>query len=131
MLAKKLLAVFILIPLVEMFLLIKIGQELGVWATLILVIGLGALGFFLVKKQGLYVFHKVQSELAGGRLPADTLLDGALVLVGGLLLITPGVLTAGIGLIFMFPSARHSFRQVLKVWLANQLKAGKWQFHFK
>jgi len=131
LLAKKVLAGFILVPLIEMFLLIKIGQELGVWATLVLVVGLGVLGFSLVKKQGLYVFHKVRSELASGKLPADTFLDGALILAGGLLLITPGVLTASIGLILMFPTIRRPVRQVLKVWLANQLQSGKWQFHFK
>lgn len=128
MLVKKLLAGFILIPLIEMILLIKIGQELGVWITIVLVVGLGALGLVLVKNQGLYVLHSVRYEISRGRLPGDTLLDGVLVLAGGILLITPGILTASIGLLLMFPVFRWRVREALKGRLINQLHLGYFQF---
>jgi UPF0716 protein FxsA len=128
---RKLLAVFIIIPVLEMFILIKIGQMLGVWPTLAFVVGLGALGFILVKTQGLYVLNRVQYEINSGKVPGDTLLDGVLVLAGGILLITPGVLTAGIGLLLMFPAIRYTLRQMLKDRLAHRLRSGRWHFQYK
>lgn len=131
MFIKKVLAGFILVPLLEMIVLIRIGQELGVWLTLVLVVGLGVLGFILIKHQGLYVWHRARAEISRGHLPGDTILDGVLVLLGGILLITPGFLTAICGLILMFPATRRRVRELLKVWLVNQLHLGGWYFRFK
>lgn len=131
MLLRKALILFILIPLIEMFLLIKIGQKLGVAITLLLVVGFGVIGVVLIKKQGLYVLYRVRAEISRGHLPGDTILDGLLVLAGGLLLITPGILTASIGLLLMVPSARQPVREVLKGWLINQIHLGRWYVQFK
>lgn len=127
----RLLATFLIILLIEIAVLIKIGQYIGVWPTLVMVVGLGFIGFILTRMQGVYVIYQVQSNLARGEIPGDALLDGALVLAGGVALITPGVITAFIGLALMFPLIRLPVRNFIKVWLAKQIYSGKWHIQLR
>jgi len=103
----RLLVLFICIPLIELMLLIQIGRLVGLGPTIALVVLTGFLGASLARQQGFRVWAKIQSELHAGRMPAGDLVDGLLILVGGIVLITPGLLTDLCGFALMIPSVRR------------------------
>jgi UPF0716 protein FxsA len=99
-------AVFIVVPVVELALLLRVGGFLGFWPTLGLVLLTGAAGAALARAQGFRVLARLQSEVAAGRVPGEALLDGVCILLGGVLLLTPGFLTDGLGFTLLLPPAR-------------------------
>lgn len=111
---SRLLALFIGIPLVEILILIKLGEVMGFWNTIFLVIGTGIVGAYLAKLHGLTIWYQIQQDLQMGHMPTDKLMDGLLVLVGGIVLLTPGLLTDILGLALLFPLTRTIFKQWLK-----------------
>jgi len=119
----RLLIVVILLPLAEIFVLIESGRAIGVWPTVLLVVLTGIAGSWLMRHQGLTLLGRIQAELAAGQLPAGTLLDGALVLAGGLLLLTPGFCTDLAGFTMLVPTTRRWWRRWLGQWLAGRLAA--------
>ncbi|MCK5331117.1 MAG: FxsA family protein [Candidatus Marinimicrobia bacterium] len=110
---SRLLALFIGIPLVEILILIKLGEVMGFWNTIFLVIGTGIVGAYLAKLHGLTIWYQIQQDLQMGHMPTDKLMDGLLVLVGGIVLLTPGLLTDILGLALLFPLTRTIFKQWL------------------
>ncbi|NOY89908.1 MAG: FxsA family protein [Deltaproteobacteria bacterium] len=115
-----LLALFIVVPLVEVYLLFGLAQLMGFWATVALVLVTGTLGAGLAKREGLRVLGRWRSALAQGRVPEEGVLDGLLVLVGGVLLVTPGVLTDLTGLLLLLPPTR----KLAAVWLRRRAERG-------
>ena len=110
----KLLLLFTLVPLIELALLIKVGQHLGLLWTLGIVILTGISGAALAKHEGFTVVRQIKQDLAEGILPTARLLDGLLILAGGLLLLTPGLLTDALGLLALIPWTRTWIRSKLK-----------------
>ncbi|HEX5717044.1 MAG TPA: FxsA family protein [Thermoanaerobaculia bacterium] len=110
----------IALPVAEIALLIAIGREIGLAATVALLLLTGLLGAFLARRQGLAVVRKVQSEMAAGRAPAGQLVDGALILLAGVLLIVPGVLTDALGFFCLLPAGRT----IVKAWVRRRFEAG-------
>ena len=111
---------FIVVPVLELFLLIRLGQTVGLWPTLALVVGTGLLGAHMARAEGLRVLFRFQSELASGRLPGQSLLDGIAVLIGGAFLLTPGILTDLTGFALLFPPSRHW----IQGWVRRRLERG-------
>lgn len=109
----RLIAVFVLLPMVELALLIQIGEWIGLGPTLLLVIGTGVLGGMLARRQGLRAWLAIQNELRDGRIPGGALVDGLLILIGGILLLTPGVLTDLFGLSLLVPFSRQRLKRAL------------------
>lgn len=109
---------FTVVPIFELYLLIKVGQYLGAFTTVMIVIFTGIFGAFLARMEGLRVLYSVQRDMQEGKMPTSQLLDGLLILIGAVLLITPGLLTDVIGFILVIPSTRV----LLKVWLKSQLQ---------
>ena len=118
----RLLIMVIIIPLVELYLLAAVGSRVGLFATLMLVILTGAWGAYLAKSQGYSILAKIQAELATGRVPATELIDGLLVLIGGIVLLTPGILTDLVGFALMVPAVRALIRERLKYRFSTQVK---------
>lgn len=106
----RLLLLFTLIPLVELTLLVWIGRHTNWLVTLALIFVPGLIGAWLARLQGLRCWRAVQGQLAQGQLPAAALLDGLMILVAGILLITPGVLTDLTGLALLIPPVRRVVR---------------------
>jgi UPF0716 protein FxsA len=102
----RLLLLFILVPAVELALLIEVGKMIGTPGTLGIIVLTGAVGASLARRQGLRVLRDLQAETAAGRLPADSLMDGAIILLAGALLITPGILTDVFGFLCLVPATR-------------------------
>ena len=97
---------FIAVPIIEIALFIQIGGFLGFWVTMLIVILTAIIGTRLVKSQGLNAIKDVQSSFINGGNTANSLINGALILVAGVLLLTPGFFTDFIGLTFLIPSTR-------------------------
>ena len=100
----KLFLAFTLIPLVEIYLLIKLGQNFGAITSILLVIFTGILGAYLARMEGLRTLFRIQETLREGRVPGEELLDALLIAIAGLVLITPGFITDVVGFLFCFPS---------------------------
>jgi UPF0716 protein FxsA len=118
----KLLLLFILVPAIELALLIELGQHIGTLPTLALIAGTGALGASLARLQGLSVLRQMQRELAAGRLPAGSIVDGVIVLLAGALLITPGILTDTLGFLCLVPAFRRMLKRALWRRLARAVR---------
>jgi len=120
----KLLFLFVFVPILEIYILIEAGQIIGVGATIGLIILTGVAGAWLARSQGVELLRRIQKDTAQGQMPAVTLIDGALVLVGGLLLLTPGFFTDALGFSFLVPVTREIWRRGLTAWLERQLRQG-------
>lgn len=103
----RLLAVFIIIPLIELVILIKVGSYIGLWPTILIVVLTGIVGASLARYQGFIIINKIRSDIGSGRVPARELIDGLLVLVGGIVLLTPGFLTDICGFVLLIPLTRN------------------------
>lgn len=108
---SQLLLLFIAVPLIEVLILIQLGSLFGFWPTIFMVIGTGIIGAYLAKLYGLTIWYKIQEDLAAGRMPADKLIDGLLVLIGGVVLLTPGLLTDILGIMLLVPITRNYFKK--------------------
>lgn len=113
--------VFVVVPVVELMLLTVLGNWLGLGPTLLLVLVTGVVGGWLAKREGFGVLSELRNELAHGLPPGDRLMEGGMVLVGGLLLVTPGVLTDLVGFALIFPVTRRVLAPRLLGWLSSQV----------
>lgn len=104
----------IIVPALEIGLLLFSGRTLGVISTVLLIILTGILGAYLAKKQGMETIQKVQEELRFGRIPGEAILDGLCILVGGVVLLTPGFITDSIGFLLLFPSTRNFLKPLIQ-----------------
>lgn len=109
----KLFLLFVIMPIVELALLLRIGQLLGFWPTIGLIVVTGIVGSFLAKTEGISAWRRLQQKLFSGGIPGKELLDGAIILICGALLVTPGVLTDVIGLAGLFPPSRAIIRRLI------------------
>ncbi len=116
---------FTLVPLVELYLLIRLGTYIGAVDTVAIVIGTGIVGGLLARNQGLAVLDRIRTELNQGRLPAESLFDGLLILIAGAMLITPGLLTDGLGLLLLIPWSRRAFKSSLKKKIQEKISEGE------
>jgi UPF0716 protein FxsA len=105
---------FIVLPLVEIYVAVQVAHVIGVWETLFLLAALSIAGIYLTKYAGFGVLARVRRELANGQMPTNSLIDGLLILIGGLLLFVPGFVTAAAGLLLFFPPTRKVARNQLK-----------------
>ena len=121
---SRLAFLFILVPILELMLLIRIGEWVGLWPTLALVVVTGVTGAALARAEGLRVFWRFQKELAQGRLPGQALQDGIAVLVGGAFLLTPGILTDLTGFTLLFPPTRRWIQKRVRASLERSLRSG-------
>ena len=114
----RLLGLFTIVPVVELYILIRIGGLIGALPTVLIVIGTGIAGATLARQQGAKVWWQIQQEMQVGRFPADRLIDGLLLLVSGAVLITPGILTDLLGFAILVPVTRAPIRR----WVQNKLR---------
>ena len=114
----KLFLAFTIIPIIEIFLLIEIGSMFGALTAVTLVILTGFLGAFLARMQGLQTLYRIQESLREGRMPSGELLDALLIVIAGLVLLTPGFLTDSAGFLLLIPATRN----FIKYWLRRQIE---------
>lgn len=112
-------------PLLELYLLLKLGGYIGLYPTIGVVIGTGIAGGLLARSQGLAVLRQASWELEQGRLPAESLFDGVIILIAGAMLVTPGLITDCLGLLFLIPWTRQAFKSWLKKKLQEKISRGE------
>ena len=110
----RLFLVFTIVPLAELYILIKIGSHIGGFNTILLVLMTTVLGALLARLQGLRTLRQIQLSLSQGQIPAEELIDGVLILFGGILLVMPGVLTDLFALVLLLPFTRTYFKRWLR-----------------
>ncbi len=120
----RLFLLFTVIPIIEVYLIIKAGQIIGPLPTVLLLLAISGAGAWLVRAQGFATLRGIQAELAQGQLPAGRLMDGAMVLAGGVLLLTPGFFTDLLGLLFLIPLTRTPLKRLIGSWLRRRLDRG-------
>lgn len=108
---------FTIVPAVELAVLIKVGTYIGVGSTLFLIILTGVLGAALARLQGFAVYLNIQTSLNEGRMPTEEMLDGLMILIGGIVLLTPGFITDTLGFLLLIPWTRR----LIKIWLRRHL----------
>ncbi|MFQ5675163.1 MAG: FxsA family protein [bacterium] len=127
----RLILLFTLVPLMELALLIEIGQRIGLWNTIAIVVITGVAGAALARSEGFGILAKIQSELAAGNLPGDSLLDGALVLAGALFLLTPGLITDLLGFVLLLPISRPFVKTYLKKYFTRKINKDEIRVKYK
>ena len=121
----RLLLIFTIIPVIELAVLIKIGGIIGTLNTIMIILITGVMGAILAKAQGLLVMQRMRENLMAGIMPTEELFNGAMVLVGGALLLTPGFVTDLLGLFFLIPQTRSLIKQYLKRWIQHKIDSGQ------
>lgn len=120
----KLILLIVLIPLVELWVLIEIGKVIGSGATIIIVIATALLGALMVRSQGFHILADIREELEQGVIPGERLFDGLCVLIGGLLLMVPGLITDLGGFLLLIPFTRQLFKDFLRRYLRRAVGSG-------
>jgi UPF0716 protein FxsA len=114
---------FIAVPIAELAVIIQVGQVIGVWWTIALLLADSLLGAWLMRHQGRVTWRRFNEAVQGGRIPTREVLDGALVIFGGALLLTPGFITDILGFILLVPPTRALVRVILARRLAHRMVA--------
>lgn len=117
-----LVVLFMGVPLLEIYLIVQLGQAVGPLWTLLLLAGTGVVGAMLVKREGSRAWLALQEALSSGRMPARELADGALILIGGTLLLTPGFVTDSVGLFCVLPFTRPLARRGLSAAISRRMR---------
>jgi UPF0716 protein FxsA len=125
----RLLILFTCIPLLEVYVLIEAGRQIGLFPTILLIVLTGIAGAWLARMQGIEILRRIQTEMAEGRMPGVVLLDGAMILIGGLLLLTPGFCTDLLGFTFLAPFTRGFWRELLSNWAKKNIEQGNIRIH--
>ena len=125
MILSFLILAFIVVPIAELALLLYVGDYLGPANTILLVIVTGVAGASLARWQGFIVMSRIHSDLAEGRIPAPRLLDGLMILVAGLLLVTPGLMTDTIGFLLLVPPVRREIRVWCRRAIEKRISRGR------
>ena len=124
MMLTSLITAFILIPILELAVLLKLHEAAGLGNTLAIVIITGFVGAFLARAQGIMVLAQIRRDLAEGRMPAPRLMDGVMILIAGVLLITPGLITDTVGFLLLIPVVRSTIRAWLRRKLEEKFRDG-------
>ena len=118
----KLFLAFTLIPVIEIYILIEIGSRIGSIFTIILVILTGFIGAYLARIQGMHTMLRVRNSMQQGIMPENELIDALLILIAGIVLLTPGFVTDITGILLLIPKTRHVINRFLKQKFAQWIK---------
>lgn len=120
----RLILLFTVVPIVELYILIQIGNEIGAFNTIMLVLITGIVGAVLAKSEGRQIIRNIQQEMNQGKMPGDELINGLCVLVGGAMLLTPGIVTDIFGFILIIPFTRIFLIKFIKRKIKSMIKEG-------
>jgi UPF0716 protein FxsA len=125
----RLFLLFTVVPLIELYLLVGLGRLLGPVPTIALVVITGALGAWFARLEGARVIRRWQEAMARQQIPKDGVIDGFLIFIGGVMLITPGILTDIAGLSMVMPPTRRVIAGAVRRWFERQIAAGRVQVY--
>lgn len=114
----------IVIPALEIAALIRVGSWIGIFPTLLIIIATGILGAYLAKSQGIQAYQKVRTQMGVQQAPSDIIIDGLCILIGGVLLLTPGFITDITGFLLLIPFTRNRFKPFVHNWIRKKMGKG-------
>ncbi|GMQ57388.1 membrane protein FxsA [Vallitalea sediminicola] len=120
----KLLLIFTIVPFVELYILLKLANVTSASITLLIIVITGIIGAYFAKHQGRAVIKNIQDESSNGRMPGNELMHGLCVLIGGILLVTPGIITDLFGFSLLFPLTRTIYVNFIKTYFRNKFESG-------
>jgi UPF0716 protein FxsA len=120
---------FVILPIAEIMLLINVADGIGNWNTFFIVLVTAFFGAYFVRQQGFALIQQLQTKLASGQAPTTEMAEGLLLLVAGVLLITPGFLTDGLGFLFTLPFSRGPIAKFMMLKIISRKTSGNFQFH--
>jgi UPF0716 protein FxsA len=112
---------FIVLPLVEIMILVKIGMVTSFWVPIAIVVVTGVVGTALARREGWKVLERMREDVRTGQMPADSLIDGFLVLLAGILFVLPGILTDIVGIVLLFPPSRQLVKRGVAAWFRRNV----------
>ena len=115
-----LIGLFIAVPILELYVIVKVGGLIGVLPTLVLLFGMSLLGATLLRHQGRGAWQRFNCALAERRFPGHEVADGLMITIGGALLLTPGFITDAVGLLLLIPPTRAIARRLLQAWVTRR-----------
>lgn len=127
----RLLILFTSIPIIEIYVLLEAGELIGLWPTISLIFLTGIAGAYLARTQGSDTAKKIQIALQNGEMPTEELLDGAMILAGGITLLTPGFVTDLIGFSLLLPVTRTLIKEITRKWLKRMVETGQVHIHYR
>jgi UPF0716 protein FxsA len=124
------LTLFIVVPILELTLLLLVGSYTAWWVPLAMVLVTGIVGSMLAHSQGWKTVKTIRSQLGSGRIPADSLMDGAMILAAGIMLLTPGLISDAVGISLLLPPIRRLYKNWLIGWFAGRFHVRTMLSHF-
>lgn len=112
---NQLLLIFITIPILEIAVLLKLDETIGLGQTIFLIFITGIIGAWLVRQQGISIIFQIKKELTNGNIPAKQMIDGVMILIAGAVLITPGLITDVVGFLLLIPFTRNFIRKWIRL----------------
>ena len=125
----RLLLLFTIVPIVELALLIWVGQRIGFWPTVLMIAGTAVLGSYLAHREGLSALARFRAKVGSGGLPSDELTDGIIILIAGAFLLTPGVLTDFVGFLGLLPPTRALIKRAVVKRVKRGMLGGSVRVH--
>lgn len=119
----KLFLIFAVVPVIELALLIKIGSVIGTLNTIIIVILTAVAGAYMVKLEGIAVMYRIQENMQQGTFPAEELINGMMILMAGVLLLTPGFFTDVVGFLMVFPVSRGVIKRIAGRYIKKRMSS--------
>lgn len=124
MMYRWILAVIIVVPIIEIWGILRMGDWIGGWNTFLLILLLSAVGALIAQFEGRKVWVEAQRQMQSGQIPGRAMIDGICVLLGGLLLLLPGFFSDLVGIIMLLPFTRPLFRNMILQWLEKRMRSG-------
>jgi len=123
----RLFLLFTIIPVIELYVIIKIGGMIGALNTILIILTTAVIGAYLAKQQGLMVIGNIRQAVQESRVPGRELLHGLIVLLGGLMLLTPGFITDILGISALIPPVRDFYINLVRKLILNKIESGDWR----
>lgn len=120
----KFIPLIILMPILDLYILVKASQSMGFGPTILLIIATGIAGYYLAKSEGKLIIRDINRAMGEGRVPGDEILTGLSILVGGFLLLLPGIVTDIIGITMVLPGTRELYKAYIKRWIQGLINRG-------
>lgn len=127
----KIILFFILAPILDLYILIKASQTMGFWTTIGLIIATGVAGYYLARTEGKLVVSNINRDLSQGIVPGEELLNGFCIMIGGILLLIPGIVTDVIGITMVLPITRKIYKEYFKNIFYKKIKRGNTSLFFR
>jgi UPF0716 protein FxsA len=121
---RKLIPLLIIMPILDLYILIRASQTMGFGITILLIILTGIAGYYLAKSEGKLVIRNINKEMSQGNVPGNELLSGFCILVGGFFLLMPGIITDIIGITMVIPGTRNYYKRYIERWLKRLINRG-------